>query len=472
MSQAPLEADYVVVGGGASAMAFVDTLLSEHASATLLMVDRHHRPGGHWNDAYPFVRLHQPSEYYGVASRELSDGTKDSIGHNAGLYGQASGEQVLDYFNAVMQTRFLPSGRVQWLPMSDAQVEPGKSVRVTSLTTGAALHAAARRMLVDATLARTEVPSTHPPVYAVGEGVACVPLNALPQLRRPYARYTVVGSGKTGMDAVLWLMENGVPVERIRWVRPRDPWLLNRANVQPGLENFERSVGSTLAQLECIEQATSVPELFQRLEARELLLRFDPQVEPTTYRCAVVSPAELAQLRRVQHVVRLGRVRRIEPTRIECDRGVASAEPDTLYIDCSAAAIVHPPKLPVFDGDRINLLMVRMCQPTISAAMIACVESHVDDAVEKNALCGVMPSPEYPVDWLRMWLQALVNGNHWRKRPELNAWLMRCRLNAMAVYARGVAPDDKERIALLQSVGRKSGPAASKLKELLAEAPN
>ena len=64
-----LETDYLVVGAGATAMAFVDTLLTENADATVVMVNRHHRPGGHWNDAYPFVRLHQPSAFYGVASR-------------------------------------------------------------------------------------------------------------------------------------------------------------------------------------------------------------------------------------------------------------------------------------------------------------------------------------------------------------------------------------------------------------------
>jgi len=35
-----------------------------------------------------------------------------------------------------------------------------------------------------------------------------------------------------------------------------------------------------------------------------------------------------------------------------------------------------------------------------------------------------------------MWPQALVNGSHWRKRRVLNAWLMQCRLNAVAVRAR------------------------------------
>ena len=74
-----------------------------------------------------------------------------------------------------------------------------------------------------------------------------------------------------------------------------------------------------------------------------------------------MSQIELAQLRRIQDIVRLGHVQRIEPTQIVLDHGSVPAEPDTLYIDCSAAAIVMPPTLPVFDGERINLLMVRTC---------------------------------------------------------------------------------------------------------------
>ena len=81
-----IETDYLVIGAGALAMAFVDTLLSEDADATVVMVDREHRPGGHWNHAYPFVRLHQPSAWYGVASRELASGDKDHRGANAGSF--------------------------------------------------------------------------------------------------------------------------------------------------------------------------------------------------------------------------------------------------------------------------------------------------------------------------------------------------------------------------------------------------
>ncbi len=62
-----IETDYLVIGAGALGMAFVDALM-DAAETDVVLVDRRHQPGGHWNDAYPFVRLHQPSACYGLNS--------------------------------------------------------------------------------------------------------------------------------------------------------------------------------------------------------------------------------------------------------------------------------------------------------------------------------------------------------------------------------------------------------------------
>ena len=79
-----LATDYLVVGSGAVGMAFADILVTE-TEADIIIVDRFAKPGGHWNVAYPFVTLHQPSQYYGVSSRELSKETIDQVGLNKGL---------------------------------------------------------------------------------------------------------------------------------------------------------------------------------------------------------------------------------------------------------------------------------------------------------------------------------------------------------------------------------------------------
>src|SRR5512139_3557632 len=136
MDKTPLETDYLVIGTGATAMAFVDTLLDEQPDATVLMVDRLHRPVGHWNRAYRWVHVHQPSVWYGVASRELASGEKDKVGLNAGLYSMASGAEVLAHFDQVTQQRFLPSGRVRWLPMTDYQAGADCTHRLASLVGG------------------------------------------------------------------------------------------------------------------------------------------------------------------------------------------------------------------------------------------------------------------------------------------------------------------------------------------------
>ncbi|MBK9685058.1 MAG: hypothetical protein IPO59_17870 [Betaproteobacteria bacterium] len=62
-------------------MAFVDTLLTD-TDARIVMADRHHRPGGHWNEPCT-GRAPQPAAYYGVNSR-AGQGTKDTVGLNAG----------------------------------------------------------------------------------------------------------------------------------------------------------------------------------------------------------------------------------------------------------------------------------------------------------------------------------------------------------------------------------------------------
>ena len=62
------ETDYLVVGCGASAMAFTDVMLKE-TNATITILDRRHAPGGHWNDVYPFVKLQR---YFQIAIFILS----------------------------------------------------------------------------------------------------------------------------------------------------------------------------------------------------------------------------------------------------------------------------------------------------------------------------------------------------------------------------------------------------------------
>ena len=213
-----LEADYLVIGCGAVSMAFVDTMLSE-TDDTFIIVDERHMPGGHWNDAYPFVRLHQPSAFYGVASRELGSQRIDRTGSNKGFYEMATGAEVLAYFEQVMRERFLLSGRVQYYPMCSYRGD-GKFY---SLLSSKEYEVTVGKRVVDGTFYKTSIPATHTPSFTVGDGVTCVIPNELPRAAGRFNRFTVLGGGKTGMDAAVWLLENGAEPGSVSWVRPRTP---------------------------------------------------------------------------------------------------------------------------------------------------------------------------------------------------------------------------------------------------------
>jgi hypothetical protein len=462
MTPDSIEADYLIVGAGAAGMAFADTMLTD-TNARILMVDRHHRPGGHWNDAYPFVRLHQPSAFYGVNSRELSHGTKDAVGWNKGLYDLAGGAEVLGYFDQLMQQRFLPSGRVQYFPMCNVTSDD----EFESVLTGQH-HRVNVHKIVDATYSATAVPSTHPPKYSVTPGVRLIPLNDLPKVAQPQADYVVAGSGKTGIDACLWLLEQGVEPGRIRWIVPRDAWLLDRAKIQPGDEFFFDTIGSFARQFEAVVAAESVADLFDRLEAGGELVRIDQSVRPTVYRCATISQEELARLRRIKGIVRLGHVRAVESTKVILEQGELPLFPNTLVVDCSASAIPQRPLVPIWDGKRITLQMVRTCQPTFSAALIAHIEATFDNEAEKNSLCAPVPSPYLDIDWLRMLAVSVKNRAAWSQHPGIEQWLAQSRLDSFFASVRRVQPTDSDRLAVLQRYRGAVMPAMAKLPQLLA----
>lgn len=107
------DTDYLVVGAGATGLAFVDALVAA-ADVEVTLIDRRHAPGGHWSDAYPFVRLHTPSAYYGVDSLALGKDRVDQAGENAGYYERATGEEVSAYFGEVAG-RLEMTGRVRLL---------------------------------------------------------------------------------------------------------------------------------------------------------------------------------------------------------------------------------------------------------------------------------------------------------------------------------------------------------------------
>ena len=465
MPQSLIETDYLIVGAGAMGMAFADTLLSETES-DIVIVDAHHKPGGHWNDAYSFVTLHQPSTYYGVSSKELSKGYIDQAGLNIGLEELATGPEILAYFDDVMRRHFLPTGRVRYLPMHEYDWESGEARRLIG---GETVTLSARKRVVDATWLKTTVPSTHIPNFEVAPQVALRALNDLPKIAKDFSNYVVCGAGKTGMDAITWLLENGSAPEAIRWIMPRDSWLMDRGTTQTQDQFFEATMGNQARQMEAIAESTSIENLFERLESAGCLIRIDPIVMPEMFHGATISQEELKQLRRVKNVIRLGRIQSITENEIVLDGGAIPTSADTLHIDCTACAVSNSESVPVFQEDCIRLQTVRTVQPVFSAALIAYVEANYDDDEKKSALCQVVPLPNHATDWIPIQAAAMMNQFVWSQEKPLRNWITANRLDGYSQMVRGVEAHEADKRAIIDRMRSASMPAMEKLQAYIAE---
>ncbi|MBD3664764.1 NAD(P)-binding protein [Sulfitobacter sp. TSTF-M16] len=455
------ETDYLIIGAGASGLSFADTLLDE-TDAHITLVDRRDKAGGHWNDAYPFVRLHQPSSYYGVASRDLGRGAIDTSGLNKGFEELASGLEVAAYFHAVMQDRLLQSGRVRFLPMSE-HLGDGE---VRHLLSGKATQIDVRHRLVNAGLLENGIPLTHERRFRVADDVVCIPPNALPHMARLHDQFTVLGAGKTAMDSVLWLLESGADASQIRWVVPRDPWMINRVFSQPSGAFYHESFGGTMRQMEAVMDATSVDDLADRMEAANLWMRLDPSVRPVIMHGPTVSMAELGRLREVRDIVRLGHVESIEPGAMNLVGGTCPARPKTLYIDCTARALGHTDTWPVFQEDQIVLQMIRLYQPTFSAALIAKIETSFDTIKEKNALAAPVPMTDTVQTWVVSQLVNATNQFAWSQHPDIKNWITHCRLDGFGRASREVDRTDPTIKKIYDRIKEVSFPAFANMQKL------
>ncbi len=464
MAPETFETDYLIIGAGAMGMAFADIILTE-SDKSVLIVDMHQKPGGHWNDAYPFVTLHQPSAYYGVSSKELSKGIVDTIGLNKGLQDLATGPEIMAYFDEVMRYQFLPTGRVTYLPMCKYEGD-GK---ISALTSDKTYSVKAREKIVDATWLKTTVPSTHTPNFEVAEGVAFMPLNDLPKITQPPSGFVIIGGGKTGIDACLWLLENKVDPNKITWIVSRDAWLLDRENTQPTPEFFEASIGNIAAQFEAISQSESIPDLFAKLETAGVLLRIDPKVQPKMFHGATVSQLELAALRKIKRVIRLGRVQHIGLDTITLTEGSIPTTTNHVHIDCSASAISNLEIKPVFAGNTITPQTVRSYQPVFSAAFIAHVEAAYSTEEEKNELCTVVPLPNHDTDWIKMLAVFMMNQYRWSQDKELRKWLLYNRLDGFSQLMYKVDKEDEVKQAIIKRMRDNLMPAVMKLQQYVSE---
>ena len=447
-----LEADYLVVGAGAMGMAFTDALV-EHADVRVVMVDRRHGVGGHWLDAYPFVRLHQASAFYGVPSTLLGDGSVQQTGPETGLHERATAPEICAYYSGV-RDRMVASGKVTFHPSCDYLGDN----RFRSLVSGREYEVGGAARVVNGRYLSPEIPARTPPPFGVADGTRVIPVNDLVKLGGAPSQYVVVGSGKTATDACIWLLGNGVDPDAICWVRPRDPWMLNRAVVQPDAVIF---TGLAADIMEAATEATSPDDMFLRMEERGVMLRIDRSVTPTMAKTPTLAQWELELLRTIENVVRLGHIRQVDGTRMVLDQGEVAIARDAVVVHCAAAGLRYPPMVPIWGAEGITLQPVRTGFPCFGAALAGYVEAVLGDDAEKNRFCPPSPYSDTPTDWGRMQVFGGLANQAFASHPDLKSWSDQVSLNP-ARLPPGTAPSP-ELAAVAGRLRSAVGPAMAKM---------
>jgi putative NAD(P)-binding protein len=408
-----IDADYLVVGAGATGMAFADAL-TDHAPVRVALVDRRHSVGGHWLEAYSFVRLHQASAFYGVASTLLGGGRLQQRGPEQGLQERASQSEICLYYERVLE-RLVASGRAEFLPNCEYLGDR----TVVSRISGSRYEVPERCRVVDARYLAPGIPAETPPPFDVVGGARVLPVSDLPRLEEAPSQFVVVGSGKTATDAAVWLLSRGVDPDAICWVRPRDPWMLNRAVVQPDPAIF---LGMVADLMQAAEAATSLDDLFLHLEDAGVMLRFDRTVTPTMAKAPTLGAWELEQLRTVENVVRHGHLRSVDRGRLTFAGATVGIADDAVVVHCAADGLRNPPLVPVWRPEMITLQPIRAGFPCFGAALVGYVEATRQDDDEKNRLCPPSPYGNSLAQWAEMTVRGTRAAMVYSAEPDIKAW--------------------------------------------------
>ena len=452
-----VDADYLVLGAGAMGMAFADALI-DHADVSVAVVDRRFGAGGHWLDDYAFVRLHQASAFYGVASTRLGGEQLQADGPEQGLHERASAAEVCEYFARVLE-RLVRSGKVTFHPNCE-YVGDGRFV---SRLTGRRF-VAPRARLVDARYLSPDIPALTPPPFET-DRAHVIPVNGLVHLASAPARFVLVGAGKTAMDACVWLLRQGVAPDAITWVRPRDAWVLNRARVQPDPAIFLGMAADTMA---AAAEASSPDDLFVRMEAAGIMLRIDREVTPTMAKTPTLAVWELELLRSVEDVVRRGHLRRVSRGRLSFADGDIRVPSDTVVVHCAASGLKYPGLVPIWRPGVITPQPVRVGFPCFGAALAGFVEATRDSDDEKNRVCRPSPYANTPADWAAMQVIGGDASLAMSKEDDIRRWANGTTLNPSRIPPERA--DDPAVIAAMQQLRAHIGAGRQRLSELGAAA--
>ena len=214
-------------------------------------------------------------------------------------------------------------------------------------------------------------------------------------------------------------------------------------------------------------QASSVDELFARLEAEGIFIRLDPDVVPTMFRGAVVSEAEVQLLRQIEDVVRMGHVRSIDRHEIVLERGRIPTDDETVHVHCAARGLVRRPLRQIFEPGRVTIQPIFWGFACYQFATLGMIEAVIDSDDEKNRVCTPIPYWEENDDYLSSFLATLVGNRLRAANPIIASWSQTSRLNPVAGVA-GYRSDPRV-VEASERIKRFSAAAVANLQKLLSE---
>lgn len=195
-------------------------------SARVLLLDRHRGPGGMWNDAYSYVRLHQSHRQFTVGNIDWTLGREPSY--------LATRDEVaahLRYCFEVISNRLNVDSRWGWEYIG--HTEDADGVTITALDNAGASHTFRADRFVFAAGYDVEASGPLPLSAASVRSIAPGQLEDSGLLgARKDEPVWVVGSGKTAMDTVDALARAN-PRRRIGMVAGSGTYFLAREHLNP-----------------------------------------------------------------------------------------------------------------------------------------------------------------------------------------------------------------------------------------------
>jgi len=306
-----LDCDYLIVGAGAAPLPFIDTLLTELPDTKIILIDKKGAPGGHWVDAYGYVRLHQPSVVYGIASKQLEGNWLKCMITNFILpwNHRANKTEVLSYFSDFVKEKeqidFYPNCVYNFDNKEDDSEDNIHSF--SSVDGSVSYKVNVNVKLIDATKGENIIPHDSPLQFPVDDEVRVMTPN---QVYDSYEgnsdekslmlknKYVVLGAGKTGMDCIVYLQRTmKIDPANIAWVISNDVWM-TKLEGGGNPKDWTRTL---------VENDNDINKAALEMEEKGKMVRIDKNVMPTVFKFPVIPSDDLKILQDVKTIIRRGR---------------------------------------------------------------------------------------------------------------------------------------------------------------------